>query len=83
MGGVCVGVPEVTPDLVIAMARIYQGNYVPEAGVQGLGDFPCLGRVKSAPCAAARGWDLTWPVQAPSGKLASPGCSALPDLQDQ
>lgn len=56
-GGVCVGVPEVAPDLVIAMARVCQGNYLPEAGAQGLGDSPCLGRVNSAPCAAARGWD--------------------------
>lgn len=86
MGSVCVGVPEVTPDLVIAMVGIYQGNHLSEAGrCQGLGvHTPCSGRVNSAPCAAARAGMLMWPVQATYGKLCLPlpGCSAVPDLQD-
>lgn len=68
MVGVCVGVPEVTPDLVIAMAGIYQGNHLSEAGrCQGLGGFPCSGRVNSAPCAAARAGMLIGQIKPPMG----------------
>jgi len=56
--GYGIGVPEVPPDLAIAIALLSR-RLAPrrQAALQGLGDFPWLGRVNSAHRAAASGWD--------------------------